>query len=316
VSSLAPNAEARQVARAAAHWLALLESGGASAGDHARLQHWLDSDSRHEHAWHKAQQLRERFAGLPPALALASLDRPALDRRQLLKRTLAVAAVVPSAWLVARQMPWDSWTADVRTATGERRSIALLDGASLQLNTATAVDLDIAARLIRLLEGEVALSVPGPQTTTVLTSAGQVRVGPGDICVRQLAQGCEVAVVRGSAQVMPLHGASMVLQAGQQVRLQPQGVGPLTAFDALQPGWRDGVLSAMNQPLGDFLETLSRYRPGVLRWPAAVAALRVTGSFRLDDTDRILSLLSASLPIEVQSHTRYWVTVLMRSQAG
>lgn len=312
MSSLAPGVEARQVARAAAQWLALLESGGANAGDHARLQHWRDSDSRHEQAWQKAQQLRERFAGLPPVLALASLDRPALDRRQLLKRTLAVAAVVPGAWLVTRQMPWSSWTADVRTATGERRSIALLDGGSLQLNTATAVDLDIAARSIRLLEGEVALSVPGPQATTVLTAVGQVRVGQGEICVRQWEQGCEVAVVRGSAQAVPLQGAPVLLQAGQQVRLLARGVGQPTAFDALQLGWRDGVLTALNQPLGDFLQALNRYRPGILRWSPDVAALRVTGSFRLDDTDRILGLLSASLPIEVQARTRYWVTVQLR----
>lgn len=312
MSSLAPAVEARQVARAAAQWLALLESGGANAGDHARLQHWRDSDSRHEQAWQKAQQLRERFAGLPPALALASLDRPALDRRQLLKRTLAVAAVVPGAWLVTRQMPWSSWTADVRTATGERRSIALLDGGSLELNTATAVDLDIAARSIRLLEGEVALSVPGPQTTTVLTAVGQVRVGQGEICVRQWELGCEVAVVRGSAQAVPLQGAPVLLQAGQQMRLLARGVGQPTAFDALQLGWRDGVLTALNQPLGDFLQALNRYRPGILRWSPDVAALRVTGSFRLDDTDGILSLLSASLPIEVQSRTRYWVTVQLR----
>lgn len=316
MSSLAPSAEARQVARAAAQWLALLESGGADAGDHARLQHWRDSDSRHEQAWQKAQQLRERFARLPSAVALASLDRPALDRRQLLKRTLAVAAVAPSAWLVARHAPWGSWTADVRTATGERRSMAWLDGASLQLNTATAVDLDIAARSIRLLDGEIALCVPGPQTTTLLTSAGRVRVGQGDICVRQLQQGCEVAVVRGSAEVLPLHGASLRLQAGQQVRLLAQGVGPVEAFDAQQLGWRDGVLSALNQPLGEFFRELDRYRPGVLRWSPQVAALRVTGSFRLDDTDRILSLLSASLPIEVQSRTRYWVTVRMRGSVA
>lgn len=309
MSSAAASTEARQVARAAAQWLALLESGGANAGDHARLQHWRDSDSRHEHAWQKAQQLRERFAGLPSALALASLDRPALDRRQLLKRTLAMAAVVPSAWLATRQLPWDSWTADVRTATGERRSVAWLEGGSLQLNTATAVDLDRAARSIRLLEGEVALTVPGPQTSTLLTSAGQVRVGQGEICVRQLAQGCEVGVLRGSAQVIPLQGASLLLRAGQQVRLLAQGAGQVETFDALQLGWRDGVLTALNQPLGDFLEALNRYRPGVLRWSPQVAALRVTGSFRLDDTDRILSLLSASLPIEVQMRTRYWVTV-------
>jgi transmembrane sensor len=312
MSSVAPGSDTRQVARAAAQWLTLLESGEANASDHARLQRWRDSDSRHEHAWQKAQQLRERFAGLPPALALASLDRPALDRRQLLKRTLAVAAVVPSAWLVTRQLPWENWTADVRTATGERRSIAWLDGGRLQLNTATAIDLDRAARTIRLLEGEIALTVPGPQTTTVLTSLGQVRIGQGDICLRHSAAACRVAVVRGSAEVQSLRGGSLLLQAGQQVRMLAQGVGRIEAFDALQLGWRDGVLTALNQPLGEFLEELDRYRPGVLRWSPQVAALRVTGSFQLDDTDRVLSLLSASLPIEVQSRTRYWVSVQRR----
>jgi transmembrane sensor len=43
--------------------------------------------------------------------------------------------------------------------------------------------------------------------------------------------------------------------------------------------------------------------------------LRVTGSFRLDDTDRILTLLAASLPLEVQMRTRYWVTLLPRKKS-
>ncbi|NER62061.1 sugar ABC transporter substrate-binding protein, partial [Pseudomonas sp. MAFF212428] len=44
----------------------------------------------------------------------------------------------------------------------------------------------------------------------------------------------------------------------------------------------------------------------------ALEALRVTGSFRLDNTDRVLSLLAASLPLEVQSRTRYWTTLVAR----
>ncbi|WP_162863704.1 DUF4880 domain-containing protein, partial [Pseudomonas viridiflava] len=70
------SSEDREVARAAAHWLALLESGGASDEDHLRLQHWRDSASSHERAWQKAQQLRQRFFGLPSHLAMATLDRP------------------------------------------------------------------------------------------------------------------------------------------------------------------------------------------------------------------------------------------------
>jgi transmembrane sensor len=83
----------------------------------------------------------------------------------------------------------------------------------------------------------------------------------------------------------------------------------------LAPGWREGVLMAKNQPLGDFLRELSAYRPGVLRWEPELEALRVTGSFRLDDTDRVLALLAASLPLDVHSRTRYWVTLLPRKNS-
>ncbi|MCY1425657.1 Protein FecR [compost metagenome] len=76
------------------------------------------------------------------------------------------------------------------------------------------------------------------------------------------------------------------------------------------------MLLAQNQPLGDFLRELSRYRSGLLRWEPALEALRVTGSFRLDDTDRVLALLAASLPLEVRSRTRYWITLLPRKNIG
>ncbi|EPM93895.1 pupR protein [Pseudomonas syringae pv. actinidiae ICMP 18804] len=49
-----------------------------------------------------------------------------------------------------------------------------------------------------------------------------------------------------------------------------------------------------------------------MRWEPALETLRVTGSFQIDNTDRVLSLLAASLPVEVQMRTRYWVTLTPR----
>jgi len=69
------------------------------------------------------------------------------------------------------------------------------------------------------------------------------------------------------------------------------------------------VLIAQDQPLGEFLQELSRYRPGLLRWDPAVANLRVTGSFQLADTERVLVLLAATLPVELHWRTRFWVTL-------
>lgn len=299
----------RDVARAAAQWLALLESGTATEGDHAALQHWRDSHPQHEQTWQKAQTLRQRFGGLPQALAMASLDRPQPGRRAVLKRALGVAALVPTAWLISRQLPIEAWRADVHTATGERKRLPLADGSSLQLNTATAVDVDLAQRRITLVDGELALNVPGTAALTVHTRYGELTLSQAEVCVRQLASGCRVSVLKGAVQVRDLNGQLATLHAGQQAPLNTRGLGAWLPFDVLQLGWRDGVLTAQDQGLGDFLRELERYRPGVLRWEPRLETLRVTGSFRLDDTDRILNLLASTLGFKVQARMRYWVTL-------
>lgn len=316
MSRAVPSSEAREVARAAAQWLALMESGSASEDDHQRLQQWRNSHGSHESAWQRAQALRQRFCDLPSALALATLDRPDAGRRAVLKRALGVAVLVPSAWLLSRQLPLDVWRADLHTGTGEQRRLPLADGSSLQLNSASAVNLDLGTRHLSLVRGEVALKVPGPAPLTLQAPYGQINVSRSEVCVRLNDGHCQVSVVSGAVQLQPLHGPLLVLNAGQRVDLQASGAGPVSAFDPSVADWRSGVLTAQDQPLGDFLRELSRYRPGLLRWEPALEKLRVTGSFRLDNTDRVLALLAASLALEVHSRTRYWVTLAPRDQLG
>ncbi|MFJ4067673.1 FecR domain-containing protein [Pseudomonas sp. NPDC089996] len=307
-----PSTEAREVVRAAARWLALLESGQASQRDLQHLAQWRASSSLHENAWQKAQLLRQRFSQLPTELAMATLDRPDANRRALLKQALGVAALLPTAWLLSRQLPLDAWTADVHTAVGERRQRVLSDGTTLQLNTDSAVDIDLANRRVKLLRGEVAVAVPEAVSLALQVPYGQVQVSGAEVCVRLFDQACRVSVANGFATLQPLHGSPLVLQAGQQASLSASGAGPVTPVDELLLGWRDGVLRLDDRPLGDLLRELRRYRPGLLRWAPELERLRVTGTFRLDDTDRVLALLAASLPLEVQARTRYWVTLAPR----
>ncbi|MCO8161957.1 FecR domain-containing protein [Pseudomonas sp. 21LCFQ010] len=309
--------QARQLAHAAAYWLALIESGSASAEDHARLRHWREQSHRHEQMWQKAQGLRQRFAEVPAQLALASLDRPGpdLQRRAVLKRALVVAALLPAGWLLSRQLPLANWSADLRTATGERRMVSLPDGSQLQLNTATAVDLEWRAgqHQLRLIDGELALNMAADaQQVSIQTRLGQISASAAELCVRQDARRCRVSVSRGSVELRSASGAIERLQAGQRASLNIDGITPIERFDARQPDWRMGVLSAENRPLGSFLTELGRYRPGILRWEPGLEQLAVTGSFRLDDTEQILDLLAASLPLQVQRRTRYWVTLVAR----
>lgn len=316
MSSAAPS---RQIAEDAADFLVLLESGSANAEDRARLQRWREQSSHHEQTWQKAQGLRQRFAGLPPELAMASLDRPDAGRRAVLKRALIVAALLPAGWLLAQQTPVAAWRADLRTASGERRDLRLPDGSLLQLSTASALNMDLeqGKRLLSLIEGEMALNLAdNVPAMTIRTAQGQVFATGAELCIRQYGQSCQVSVWRGTVELTPQQGPSMQLQAGQRAIMSAESITSVQPFDTRQPGWRQGVLSVENQPLGRFLEELSRYRPGVLRWEPALESLKVTGTFRLDDTDKILFLLAATLPLRVQTRTRYWVTLEARKVAA
>jgi len=305
----------RQIAEDAAHFLVLLESGSASADDRARLQRWREQSPHHEQTWQKAQGLRQRFAGLPPELAMASLDRPDSGRRAVLKRALIVAALLPAGWMLAQQAPIAALRADLRTAAGERRDLRLQDGSLLQLDTASALNIDLeqGARLLTLIEGEMALNMAGNVPPMIIqTRQGRVQASGAELCIRQQGDQCLVYVWRGDVELSAQHGQSLRLRSGQQATRSAESISSVRAFDVRQPGWRQGVLSVENQPLGVFLAELSRYRPGILRWQPELERLNVTGTFRLDDTDQILKLLAASLPVQVVSRTRYWVTLSLR----
>ncbi len=84
---------------------------------------------------------------------------------------------------------------------------------------------------------------------------------------------------------------------------------PAQRYGGVQAAWVDGQLIVLDAQLGEVIDELARYRPGVLHCDPASAGLRVSGTFRLDSTDAVLANLQASLLIQVKYFTRYWVSV-------
>lgn len=232
------------------------------------------------------------------------------DRRTLLKRGVALAVVVPSGVWLGQQLPLAAWSADLRTSVGERRGVRLVDGSVLQLSTSTAVDLNMANHRLQLIEGEIALSVYRAQPIVVNFGLGRVSTGQAQVCLYRDSYSCRISVLDGNVEVQPEQGMFLTLHYGDQLTLYADGSGAMGRFDPHAPDWRDGVLSANNQPLGEFLREVERYHPGILRWDPALESLKVSGTFALNDTDRILALLAANLPVSVQSRSRYWVTLV------
>ncbi|WP_409567129.1 FecR family protein, partial [Pseudomonas sp.] len=114
--------------------------------------------------------------------------------------------------------------------------------------------------------------------------------------VRTEGDHTRVAVFEHQVRVSPDGAAPSLLDAGSQCRLQPGRSAVIEALPAGQDAWTHGVLLANDQRLDDFLAELSRYRAGWLRCDPAVAGLRISGTFAINDTEQALRAVASALP--------------------
>ncbi len=308
----------------AAHWLARMHASNFSAEEQVELKRWRATSAMHEHVWQHAEQLQLRMGSVPPEVGVAVLGRPRVAngaRRQWL-RVSAWALLAPAAgWLAYRQLPVQVWTAQYRTGTGEQRAVTLADGTRVHLNTDSAMSVNFSrdGRLIRLFGGEILVETAhageyGAQPFWVQTEHGRMQALGTRFVVRPQAQGTALSVLEGAVRVMPdKANESIVVRAGEQTRFSASDIESIQTAPAQVDAWIQGVLYAQNMRLEEFLAELARYRSGVLHCDQSVADLRVSGAFQLRDTDRILALLAQTLPVQIRTRTRLWVTVSNRS---
>lgn len=328
-----PPALPRSVVREAAQWLMQLHSGQATEAQRQAWTRWRAADPAHELAWQRAEQLSAKLELLPPAASRQVLDRPRPGRRAAVGTLGLLATAVPGGLLAWRG--WDAWgpawTASHRTAAGERRSVDLADGTRLVLNTATAVDVLFhdgapGERLLVLHHGEILVET-GPdggrgaaphRPFVVQTRHGRIRALGTRFVVRQLSDAAEpartlVTVHQGAVAIAPAGTAGQqpeaIVRAGEQTQFDSGRVDAVAVAGRHAAAWVQGLLFASDQPLGAFIAELARYRSGVLRCAPQVAGLRISGAFRLDDTDAILAALPATLPVRVVWRTRWWVGI-------
>ncbi|WP_034386595.1 FecR domain-containing protein [Comamonas composti] len=323
------------VAREAVHWL--LELGEASSASETQTQHtqqqwqaWLAADPQHARAWQRIAEVDAQLRGLPTPVALQTLTAPGMGRRHAVR--LAVLLSAGTGGLLAAQhsdlgsYAWQQLAADWSTTTGQRREAVLADGTRVLLNTATAVDVRYTAteRLIVLRAGEILVqSAPdhqpdaatgAPRPLRVRTAEGLVRALGTRFSVHQQDGRTAVAVLQGAVELLPAQypQRSLRLDAGEQSHFTAQEVGTTQELQQASAAWSEGMLVADDMPLAEFLAELSRYRSGVLRCAPDAAQLRVSGSYPLADTDRVLAALTRSLPVDIHTRTRWWVTVVRR----
>lgn len=304
----------------ASEWLMLHWGGELDPAQRVAFSAWHAAHPEHQRAWQRLGQLQHTLASVPAASARSVLrEQPDQRRRDALKLLGLLLVAGTGGYAVQASKPWQAQFADLRTGTGESRTLTLEDGTVLSLNSSTAVDVHFNAheRRIRLLAGEVLLDSGHnaaylARPLIVETPAGDIQALGTRFNVREINDGTRVDLYTGALEIRPRHALATRMEAGQRLWFNASGSLPAGAVPANASSWSQGRLIAERQPLGEFIDELSRYRPGLLRCDQGARQLLLTGVFPLHDTDAILQALARSLPVQVSYRTRYWVTVKRR----
>ncbi len=303
----------------------LLEWQAADEPDIAwqKICHWRQAHSQHEQAWQQIESVNKKIAVLAvkaePDVSHAALTAPSISRREALK-TLSILLVVGSSGsLVYRQQPWQNWLADYHTTTGQQQ-LSLSDGTAITLNVDTAINVRYTAteRRMVLVKGEVYIRTAKLSKAEALNRPFIVEVEQGELqplgtrfSARVLPDTCRVSVYQGRVQVQAATDTqSMIVDTGQSLAFSKTARSATQAVTEAEAAWTQGMVVASDMRLQDFLIELNRYRVGVIQCDPAIAHLKVSGTYPINKVDAVLQVLPHSLPIKVQTFTRYWTRVL------
>ncbi len=289
-------------------WIGRLVSGDATVNDLEAAKSWRSQSASHEVAFTEAARLWDR---LGPAgrhvlkrsgRALATYRVSSRVNRRMLLGTGGAVLASTAAYLVVRP-PFDLWPslselrADYRTGTGEQRRIETSNGASVEMNTATSLNLRPLAKgnvRIELIAGETAIATASHGTGSISVIAGNGRISASNAKFNIRFEGGSVCVscLDGSVQV-EAGARTLALQALQQVNYTERAFSaPLLIDPTAVSAWQNGLLIFHGTPLVDVVAEINRYRSGrIILLNAELGRQPVNARFHIARVDEIMALV-------------------------
>ncbi|WP_175652788.1 FecR family protein [Pseudomonas sp. Marseille-P9899] len=319
----------------AAEWLVLLSADDPVEREQAErdYQQWKYLSPAHAEAAEGMERLLASLRGIRQEPASDQRLHRLIDgevrfteRRRRNKRLgavlgLSLMLLVPG-WLTWQHYPGALLFADLDTATGQWQETRLEDGSRLILAGGSAVNLHFTAsgREVELLRGDIRVEVAADaqRPFLVLTREGSIRALGTRFVVSKQAEATDLSMLESKVVARAREGQDeAVVAAGQQVRIRRDGLDSLQVIDpqATDQAWQQHRLLARGLPLSQVLEQLERQYVGVLSFDReALASIQVFASLPLDNPQRALQLLEASLPIEVSRVTPWLTRVQLRRE--
>lgn len=293
--------------REAADWLLRNGDPNQSPADRARFKDWLDRDPENCRTYSAAERLMgDASQAIQSDSALTNITIKPRSVSKPITVTLLVAALAVGAFFA-----FDGpirLEADVIAGTDEMPTIRLEDGSEVQLNASSAIAVDFTdkRRTIRLLQGQAFFQVAhaperpftvvaGTASVTALGTAFDVRYGNDktDVTVTENAVQIEFDKV-ATGPIRVTQGE----QATYDYTEKNTAISPVDGLIAL--AWKRGQIAVDNVSLSYVVEEMNRYFRGrIVVAGSGLANRRVSGTFKVANTDDALAFLTKALGVTV-----------------
>lgn len=312
----------KRIQHDAHYWAAKAQLGALTPEEQSDLHTWLARDPRHKGAYIRTQAIR---AHVERITALAAGTTPAAAQpHRLLTRFIswlgvgsehragfytALASIVLATggalYFTTDLFRGDSYVSEV----GEFRQVALDDGSSMLLSTATKVivDLGAASREVKLARGEALFEVAKDPGRPFLVHAGDITVKAVGTAfsVRNDGNRVDVTVSEGAVELSRDGGSLPTrLSANHRATIEASSPARIRSIDRRetdrQLAWRTGRLEFDGQPLAEAVAEINRHnRRKVVVTDPQLARHPIVGSFRAIDGEAFANIAAATLNARV-----------------
>ncbi len=302
----------------AAEWLIRREQPQWSQADQTALDGWLDESMSHkaafwrlEHAW----QMADRIGAFSARDIATRPRRTGLPLKWWHASAVAASLLLAIAFIGLHSRPTSSPQPNVAafdTGIGGHRIVPLVDGSRIELNTATNLRALISKkrRDVWLDRGEAFFEVAHIEGSVFVVHAGPrlITVVGTQFSVRRDDDKVAVAVVDGRVRVedtTPGASSASIIVTPGDVAI---GLGsstmviskPVAAVED-KLTWRDGRLVFDGTSLAEVADDFNRYnRQQLLISDPAVAAIRISGTFKASNVEAFVRLLKEAYGLKVE----------------
>jgi transmembrane sensor len=303
----------------ASAWWVRVDSGTMDDHEQTQFDAWVNASESHREAFNQVNKIWQELDGIKDRLA-AAMPAPARKPSRFNPWQWGIASLAAIYLLLVTAQPIYLWLlADERTGIAEMRTVQLADGSTAQLNSETALSINIThtGRELTLLKGEAQFKVaPNPSRPFKVHAGNGVITALGTVFnIHHSKASTEVTVTEHSVLVQLDNDAEspiapITLANGQQVAYNPDtGLGAIRNADTqLATAWQRGKLVFQGKPLGEVIAELNHYHRGYfLIADPTIANRRVNGVFSIDKPISALDTIEKSLGLRSNRLSHYLV---------